>query len=136
MKKNSDDKIIESTGTEGEGGPVRKQLIYSNGRLRPYSGSGSHRQRYRPQNFTEEEKAARLREMQEDAKKHQTVRMTRLKDDSSDNQRTSTDPYAPNFLNQMNKQIYDESNEGIEGRLKRNIHFREKGNIDEKGIFK
>jgi len=90
--------------------------------------------------MTEEERKRKLEEMQRDAEEHQISRYKRIKTseqtDALDAKQEQHQNMQPRFLNQLNKQVYTSNEVGIEERLRRNIHYRQRGDLEENSILK
>ena len=90
--------------------------------------------------LSEEEKRKRLEEMMTDAKvrdetRHKQVQIDMAKERKEEEEAQMGDPEAPSFLVKMNSKVYGSDEATVEERLRRNVHYRLKGDIEEKGII-
>lgn len=102
-------------------------------------GRGGGRGRRRSA-LTEEEKRQRLAEMETDAEKKVEHRLAQIKSEKEEEDSEQAEYKARayekvDFIDSMNKKIYTESQEDLEDRLRRNKHFRQKGNLDVKAFL-
>lgn len=91
--------------------------------------------------MSEEERARRLAEMAADAQLREEMRYRRVQADLALEKReecehlqTHVQDDAPSFLVKLNSSVYGSEEASIEDRIRRNVHYREKGPIEEKGI--
>eukprot|EP00850_Spirogloea_muscicola_P020552 SM000219S06697 [mRNA] locus=s219:192055:194230:- [translate_table: standard] len=95
------------------------------------------RVRHQVGQLSEEEKAAQLAAMREDAEVHEEQRWERLKRarerDAAEDARSAQEPAARTFIDAANRAVYGAGKGGstsIEESLKRRAHFRDRGGFD------
>lgn len=98
---------------------------------RSRTGSSYHKPRYNVPKLTEEERAAKLREMQEDAELHEEQRWKRLKKAEDDDKKEAIQASVTsgkNFLDGARKSVYGAEKGGsatIEESVRRRRHYRQ-----------
>jgi hypothetical protein len=104
---------------------------------KPNSNNQSNGRRERPKPLSEAERARKLAEMMADGDKHdkeafENLLKARKKDKKEQEEyeaRTGKEESAT-FIRKMNKEVYNNSEETVEDRLKKYQHYRQKGNLD------
>jgi len=88
--------------------------------------------------MTQEERERRIKEMEMNGKLHEENRLKKIEKyvelAKMETQESGNKNEKPSFINEMNRKVYTESKEGLEDRVRRNIHFVDK-RIDDRNLF-
>jgi hypothetical protein len=88
----------------------------------------------------EKERERRLKEMMQDAEKHEEDRFKRLKREKETEEQEAKEYHSrnsedqPGFINDMNKIVYNEDEISVEERVRRNVHYIQRRPVDEKFV--
>jgi hypothetical protein len=96
--------------------------------------------------LTEEERNALLEQMKRDAQAHIEHRIQQMRkrheeqqkeDEEFKNRTNIKDEIAPHFISSIGRSVYtDKTTASVADRVKRKIFYNERGNLDERGLFK